>query len=455
MTAAVVVAGMGILALVVMLRIAADAPDAERAKLQIEALKYGLGFFAAAGAVAALLLAVRRQLLAEHTHDLAVKAQMHTEVDAAERRVTDLYTKAAEQLGSADAAVRLAGLYALERVAQNNPAQRQTIVNVLCAYLRMPYGAPAPARPAPAAAVTELSLQRPASTTSRDPQQELQVRLTAQRILIAHLTLPPETTPEEAGALTAAAEQPFWPTIDLDLTGAHLVDWSLPRSHVRQATFARAIFDGDAVFGWTTFTGGARFDGAAFVGGAGFEGAAFAGGARFDGATFTGSAEFDWATFAGDAGFGAVTFEGHAAFGRATFAGDALFGEVTFAGSAGFVGATFTGSAAFIKATFARDATFSGATFNGRARFDEVAFTGGAWFVEATFTASAMFIAATFTDDVRFDEATFTQITMERAQVVRRENRKDWWPPGWRLRSDSSISVDQLVAKAPSADAPS
>jgi plasmid stabilization system protein ParE len=39
-------------------------------------------------------------------------------------------SKAGEQLGSDKALVRLAGLYALERLAQDNPVQRQTVVNV-------------------------------------------------------------------------------------------------------------------------------------------------------------------------------------------------------------------------------------------------------------------------------------------------------------------------------------
>ncbi|MEV4250934.1 hypothetical protein AB0J63_47045 [Streptosporangium canum] len=66
-------------------------------------------------------------------------ATAHATHDATERRVTELYTKAVEQLGHAGAAVRLGGLYALERLAQDNPGHRQTIVNVICAYLRMPY----------------------------------------------------------------------------------------------------------------------------------------------------------------------------------------------------------------------------------------------------------------------------------------------------------------------------
>ena len=64
---------------------------------------------------------------------------------AAAAAVTELYTKAVEQLGSDKAPVRLGGLYALERLAQDNPAQHQTIVNVICAYLRMPFSATPPA----------------------------------------------------------------------------------------------------------------------------------------------------------------------------------------------------------------------------------------------------------------------------------------------------------------------
>jgi hypothetical protein len=56
------------------------------------------------------------------------------EHDAGERRITELYTKAADQLGSDRAPVRIAGLYALARLGETAESQRQTIVNVVCAY---------------------------------------------------------------------------------------------------------------------------------------------------------------------------------------------------------------------------------------------------------------------------------------------------------------------------------
>ncbi len=84
------------------------------------------------GGAVALLLTARRQRYTE-------LSLLHTDRDATERRITELYTKAADQLGSAQAPVRLAGLYALERLAHSTIEHRQTIVDVICAYLRMPY----------------------------------------------------------------------------------------------------------------------------------------------------------------------------------------------------------------------------------------------------------------------------------------------------------------------------
>jgi hypothetical protein len=86
----------------------------DRGAARVDAIKTGLGIGAGATGIFALLLAVRRQTHQEHT-------AADTSFDAAEKRVIELYTKAVEQLGSDHSAVRLGGLYALERLAQGNP----------------------------------------------------------------------------------------------------------------------------------------------------------------------------------------------------------------------------------------------------------------------------------------------------------------------------------------------
>src|SRR6202050_1057565 len=68
------------------------------------------------------------------------------------RTVNERFATAAEQLGSDKPAVRLAGVYAMAGLADDWEENRQTCVDVLCAYLRLPYepnpgtDAPEPAR---------------------------------------------------------------------------------------------------------------------------------------------------------------------------------------------------------------------------------------------------------------------------------------------------------------------
>ncbi|MEU8631718.1 pentapeptide repeat-containing protein [Amycolatopsis sp. NPDC048633] len=288
---------------------------------------YGLGLEAirtvgtivlGAGGAVGLLLAARRQQtaeqdLAEKRRDLAHKehVQRHTEVDAAERRITELYAKAVEQLGSDKAPVRLGGLYALERLAQGTRSQRHTVIDVLCAYLRMPF--------------------EPAQT------QEKHVRITAQRILAQHLR---------------PGSDAFWPDTDLDLRGATLIEFRFERCRVRSALFTDAKFEGDADLGGTAFLERADFDGTTFTGSARFSAASFVNGARFRTARFQSNVRFRGTTFHGDARFTGTRFVANAWFGEAAFHGDVWFTQTHFEQDIRFDGAVFLGTARFHDATF-------------------------------------------------------------------------------------------------------
>ncbi|GIJ22373.1 hypothetical protein Vlu01_29970 [Micromonospora lutea] len=373
----------------------------ERAKLRVESIRTGLTIGASVTAALALLLAFRRQQLAERT-------QQATEYDAGEKRVTELYVKAADQIGSDKAPVRLAGLYALERLAQDNPAHRQSIVEVICAYLRMPYTPPndqsnpesvdqQPAGGFDPAAPTDAtgSSGKPAL----DPREERQVRLAAQRILARHLR---PTTPE------GEPDPLYWKTkVTLDLTEAVLIDFDLTDCHLYNATFTNTHFTGTTWFGRATFSGLARFGKATFSGDARFGKATFSGNVWFNEATFSGEAWFVQAAFSGDPRFDMATFNGNARFDKATFSGNAWFGKATFNGLAGFVGAAFNGNAGFDKAMFSGDAGFAEATFSGLARFGKATFSGDARFGGAAFNGNAGFDKATFNGNARFGKATF------------------------------------------------
>jgi hypothetical protein len=73
----------------------------------------------------------------------AVGVNRETATGVAERAKADAlakrYQDAAEQLGHEKAPVRLAGAYAMASLADDWPERQQPCVDVLCAYLRMPY----------------------------------------------------------------------------------------------------------------------------------------------------------------------------------------------------------------------------------------------------------------------------------------------------------------------------
>ncbi|MDL2082160.1 pentapeptide repeat-containing protein [Streptomyces sp. GXMU-J15] len=97
-------------------------------------VKLAFGVVAGAGALVALVVAYRRQRVDE---DAALRdtTRLHTE----------RFTTAVSQLGDDSPAVRLGGVHALAGLADDAPTRelRQTCIDVLCAYLRLPYTAEA------------------------------------------------------------------------------------------------------------------------------------------------------------------------------------------------------------------------------------------------------------------------------------------------------------------------
>lgn len=378
----IVLVGVGV---AVWLLLAYTGGDAEANGLQLEAIRTAGTVVVGTGGAAALLLAARRQRsteialkqkdrdqadvarayalqeqVAEQTRQHQERVAAATEADAEARRITDLYTKAAEQLGSEKAPVRLAGLYALERLAQDHPGQRQTIVNVLCAYLRMPYTLPGDSldyRTDDGNAAAEAAVR----AEYYERVQEGEVRLAAQRVLTTHL---------HPGADHMHPTASFWADIDVDLTGATLIDFNLAGCRVNTAIVAGAHFSGSARFDEAVFTGNASFNDAVFTGDARFSKAAFSGSARFSRAAFAGvdagdiGARFDEAVFTGDAFFNQAVFTHLTAFSEIVFSSDAWFGDAKF------------DIALFNRAVFTDHAQFTGAVFTGDTKFDHAKFIG-------------------------------------------------------------------------------
>ncbi|WP_406393692.1 pentapeptide repeat-containing protein [Streptomyces sp. NBC_00882] len=289
------------------------------------------------------------------------------------RLLNERFDTAAQLLGHSEAACRLAGVHAMAGLADDWPERRQTCIDVLCAYLRMPY----PPHPEEDAPVTRHLAW----------QANREIRHTVIRTIRDHLlpTVPPDTS---------------WIGYDLDFTST--------------------VFDGGD-FSDARFTGRVRFNNAEFADGiVSFQRVDFCGGTvSFTQAKFSGSI----VSFA-DAGFsgGAVSFA-RAAFSRRTvsftrtkFSGakvsffDAEWGggivsftEAQFSGgTVDFTNTLFnSGALVFTKAEFSSgtvdftDVVFSGATVD----FRQASFTGGV----VDIRDSGWLTPPLFDDDVRAD----------------------------------------------------
>jgi hypothetical protein len=212
-----------------------------------------------------------------------------------DRTRNERFATAADRLGSdKPSAVQLAGVYAMAGLADDWEVNRQTCVDVLCAYLRMPY------EPNPGRDATEP--KRRAFRASRE------VRHTIIRVITAHL--------KEDAALS-------WQGLNFDFTGV-IFDGG---------AFSDAEFSGGKVdfLGAEFSGGGVDFIDAKFSGGTvSFLGAKFSGGwVFFHGAEFSGGrVDFFGAEFSGGGvDFGGAKFSGgEVDFGGAKFSG----GEVDF-----------------------------------------------------------------------------------------------------------------------------
>jgi Pentapeptide repeats (8 copies) len=112
-----------------------------------------------------------------------------------EGHVTDRYTKAIEQLGSDKLAVRIGGIYALERVARDSAKDHPTVMEVLAAFIREPPPpdlADSPVRPSASGELARLrpDVQAAVTVIGRRISRNDRDRINLHGADLAHVNLP-------------------------------------------------------------------------------------------------------------------------------------------------------------------------------------------------------------------------------------------------------------------------
>lgn len=246
---AVVSIGLSVFAVAaVLLWLALGLPAAPSPDTRLDIIKIALSVVAGVGGVVALVVAYRKQRIGE-----VAEARERVKV------LNERFASACSQIGHEKPTVRLAGIYAMASLADEWLEQRQVCIDVLCAYLRVPY--------------------EPALDSPWYHDEESEVRLSVTSVISDHLRpgAPVGWQGYEFNLVRAVLRSADF--ADIQVTGGRLF-FSLTRF-----PGGRTAFDGMHVSGGEVWFGGAEFAGARVS----FDNAEFSGGrVQFDGAVFTG-----------------------------------------------------------------------------------------------------------------------------------------------------------------------
>ncbi|MEU6150856.1 pentapeptide repeat-containing protein [Actinosynnema sp. NPDC047251] len=219
-------------------------------------------------------------------------------------RVADeRFARSVELLGHDAEQVRVGAMHALAGLARSRAEYTQTVLDVLCAYLRRPF------RP--------RSTDDPTPVPTEESERELEVRLSAQRLI---------------ADLLPAADQADAALYDLDLTRAYLTYFDLSHRQIGQLTMRAARLVESNSLHHTVVHGGAWFT----------------------------DCESRGRLHLHD-----VVFREKAWFSRFAGAENTDFSRTRFLGPNKFAGARFTGRVSFEDAEFAEPIDFAGAEFRG------------------------------------------------------------------------------------------
>lgn len=258
---AVVLIGLGVFAVAtVLLWVALGAPAAPGPDTRLDVIKIALSVVAGVGGVVALVVAYRKQRIGE-----VAEARERVKV------LNERFASACAQIGHEKPTVRLAGMYAMAGLADEWAEQRQVCIDVLCAYLRIPY--------------------EPALDSPWYHDEETEVRFSITNMISDRLRpgAPVSWQGHEFNLVRVILRSADF--ADIQVTGGRLL-FSLARFPGGWTSFdGMHVSGGEVWFGGASFIDGrVTFDNAEFSGGrVRFEGAAFTGGeVSFRGAKFTG-----------------------------------------------------------------------------------------------------------------------------------------------------------------------
>ena len=376
----------------------------------------------------AKIYAVIQDILESHERQIKILAEQTQQCleNAFRQRMAERrgrYAKAVEQLGNANAPVRLGGVYTLvslvdewlreENIEYNERiAEGQVIINILCAYIRSPF--------ALASRYDELSQDAPAAEglyKNREQEfyidkstikSEADIRLNIIKEIRHRLQGPDRNTP---GAWSEF-EYDFSGSIffyPVDLTNSYYtkpVNFS-GSTYRNWADFSNSTYQDKADLSTSTYRSWADFSNSAYRIRSVFSRSTYLGWANFHDSIYKDGAEFRESTYQSSVMFHGSTYQGETDFSVSTYQSSADFTDSVYQSWAAFYSSTYRGLAAFYGSTYQDWASFYGSTYLEGANFHESIYRGEADFHNSTYWDWADFTGSTYQDEANFSDSIY------------------------------------------------
>lgn len=294
----------------------------------------------------------------------------------------------------------------LEKLKKKADKEAQTIINILCKYIRTMPGE-----------YTEEDLKDTGALEATH-QDKLKSESEVRRLIFSEISDRSSKVTIKNGEISTSPGR--WSKFDFDFTQApifyplHDLTFEHPNfkftRFYTEIDFSNSCFIGKTSFESVHFVRNLKahinFRSTKFIGNVSFLNAQFDRFADFESSNFRKKASFENTTFDESAHFKNARFKKSTLFSRATFTGPTDFTNVTFSGSIGFGLSTFKNSVDFSNAIFITPVNFSATCFN----YEPPEF--------AKYSAGAMFSIKIPPKKYIFDVATNSEYKIETGRVI-------------------------------------
>ena len=357
------------------------------------------------------------KILAEQTQQCienAFKERM------AERR--GRYAKAVEQLGNANAPVRIGGVYTLIGLADEwlldenldyaeKVREGQVIVNNLCAYIRSSF--------ALAFHYNELTQESPTAeglyknreqefyTDKAALESEANIRLNIMKEIHNRLQSPDKNTPGTwSGFEYDFSGSIFFYPVDLthsyytkpvNLSGSTYQDW---------VDFRGSIYQGRADFNSSTYQNVVYFSDSTYRGEVCFNKSTYRDFVYFDRSIYQNWADFYDSTYQDEASFTGSTYLDMVSFFDSTYQEVVSFSDSAYWNGGGFSNSIYQGEADFSNSIYVGGIGFSNSAYRGKANFSGSIYQGQVGLSNSTYEDEAAFSGSIFRDEIYCGQGT-------------------------------------------------